>query len=105
VIKSIKKNDVDKIVKIQANFRGFMQRRVNRHIHEIYDVEANISHRSNGQARPSGKMFEKRGNMRAIARELKEMPVFHNEASLRAEMAQGEFTFDLQKSAFEEGTI
>ena len=45
LLQEAKKNE-DKIIKMQANVRGFLQRKVHKQANEFADPKPNISHRS-----------------------------------------------------------
>ena len=78
------RKNTDSIIKLQALFRGYLQRKVNKIANDFVDPKPQLSHRSRGKA-AGGKSMENKGKLvlkgNSYARELKEMPDHSNEAT------------------------
>lgn len=77
-----KKNE-DKIKKVQANIRGFLQRKNNKIIKAYEDPKPQLSHRSQKDKYAGGKNFINKGKIdfspNSYVRELSEMPDYSNQ--------------------------
>ena len=90
------KNNESKIVKMQANVRGFLSRKINKK-EDLKDPKPQLSNRSlNKQG--GRNMVENKGNVvkgNSYARELQEMPDHSNAQTRATEVRLGPFVFDM----------
>jgi hypothetical protein len=102
------KQNTDQVIKIQANVRGFLQRKVNKIANDLVEPKPQQSHRSKDKL-AGGKQMENKGkpllNGNSYARELKEMPDHSNEATRATENRLGAFIFDRIESPRSEEII
>ena len=91
-----KKNE-GRIVKMQANVRGFLSRKANKQSNDFVDPKPLLSKRSNSKM-PGGHLLGDKGRPllhgNSYARELKEMPDHSNEFTRATESKLDPFVYD-----------
>ena len=93
-MREAKKNE-GKIVKMQANVRGFLSRKVNKK-EDMKDARPQLSNRSMGK-QGGRNMQNNKGNVvkgNSYARELNQMPDHSNAQTRATEVRLGPFVFD-----------